>query len=173
MVSYLYNPDGSRKKLTAAGLGFTSTYDGASRLVALKNNALETTTYAYQDNNWILSKTLGNGVVTTYTQNPLGLPTELVNKTSTGTVVSDFGSIRYDGIGNKLSVTVPTPSPYAGITTYQYDYAQTAASSFNRSQLTTESSTRGTAYTNTFTCDNGLSGGPGNVSAFTHFPSIN
>ena len=165
-VAYAYNPDGSRKTMTAVGLGFTYTYDGDGRLSALKNNSSETTKWAYRDNDWLLSKTLSNSVLTTYTQNPLGLPTDVVNKASGGTVLSDFSAIHYDGVGNKLSVTVPAPSPYAGTTTYQYDGGQTANPALNRSQLTGETSTRGTAYTNLFTYDNGVSGGSGNATAF-------
>ena len=81
-------------------------------------------------------------------------------------MISDFSAMAYDGAGNRLSVTVPSPSPYAGVTTYQYDYGQTANPALNRSQLTSEGSTRGTAYTNAFAYDGGTPGGPGNVTAF-------
>ena len=74
----------------------------------------------------------------------------------------------YDGAGSRTTLTasVPgAPTSYSGTTGYQYDYNQTANPALNRSQLTKETSTRG-SYTNVFSYDGGTSVGPGNPTSF-------
>ena len=73
----------------------------------------------------------------------------------------------YDGAGNRTALTasVPgAPASYSGTTGYQYDYNQTANPALNRSQLTQETSSRG-SYTNAFGYDGNTSTGPGNPTS--------
>ena len=142
------------------------------RLTGLSNDNSEATSWTYQDNGWLNTKTLGNGVVTTYTRDQQGRLRDLANKTGGGATLSDFAvpaTGGYDGTGNRLSVTATVsnaPAAYSGTTSYAYDYSQTANPQLNRSQVTGETSTRGGSYTNAFGYDGGTAGGPGNPTSF-------
>ena len=128
--------------------------------------------WAYRDNSWLQTKTLGNGDVTTYIEDAQGKLRDLVNKTGTGTVLCDFAipaTGGYDGAGNRRSVTASlpgAPASYSGTTSYAYDYGQSANPQMNRSQVTGETSTRAGGYTNAFAYDGGTSAGPGNPTSF-------
>jgi len=177
-VSYGYYPNGSRSSLNAAGNSFSYGYDGVGRLSSVTSPFSETTTYAYQDNGWLSTKTLANGDITAYTRDGQGRLRDLLNKTAGGATLSDFAVPAvggYDGAGNKLAVTATIPNCnayYSGTDHYTYDYGQTANPQLNRSQVTQESSS--TLYTGTkvYNYDQpsysgpGISTGPGNA---THF----
>ena len=175
-VSYAYYPNGSRSAMTADGRNFAYSYDAVGRMNSLTNDINETTQWAYGDNGWLLTKTLGNGVVTTYTRDAQGRLRDLVNQAAgrfnRGTVLSDFAvpaTGGYDGAGNRLSVTASlpgAPAPYSGMTTYAYDYGQSANPALNRSHVTGETSTRAGGYANTFGYDGATGGGPGNPTSF-------
>ncbi len=172
-VSYGFYNNGSRSSMNAAGRSFSYTYDSAGRLTGLTNDNSEATSLTYQDNGWLNTKTLANGVTTTDTLDQLGRLRDLVNKTGGGTSLSDFAvpaTGGYDGVGNRLSLTATintsyAPASYSGTTGYTYDYGSTTASA-RRSQVTQEASTRGGGYTNVFGYDGGTTGGPGNPTSF-------
>ena len=170
-LSYTYYPNGSRQSMTADGRAFAYRYDGVGRMSGLTNDNNEVTTYGYQDNGWLGTKTLANGVVTTFTRDAQGRLRDLVNKSSGGATLSDFAvpaTGGYDGVGNRLSVTatIPgAPANYSGMTSYAYDYGQSANPSLNRSQLTGETSTRASG-TFAYGYDGGTSNGPGNPTSF-------
>ena len=171
-IAYGFYANGSRQSMNADGRAFAYSYDGVGRMSSLTNDNSETTRWGYLANGWLQTKTLGNGVVTTYTRDQQGRLLDLANKTGAGAVLTDFAvpaTGGYDGVGNRLSVTtsIPgAPASYSGTTNYQYDYGQSASPQMNRSQLTQETSTRNTNYTNVFGYDGGTSGGPGNPTSF-------
>lgn len=105
----------------------------------------ETTSWSYQNNNWLQTESLDNGATATYTYNALGQVTRLLNQIGS-TTISDFSSIAYDGIGNRTSVTasVPGATSLSGTTGYSYD---------SKDQLTQETSTRNAGFTNNFGYD--------------------
>jgi len=109
------------------------------------NPASETTSWAYQDNNWLQTQTLANGAASTYTRNALGQVTELLNQIGS-TTISDFSSIAYDGVGNRNSVTanIPGATSLSGTTGYSYD---------SKGQITQETSTRNGGFTDNFAYD--------------------
>ena len=172
--SYAFYPSGSRSGMSAAGQVFSYGYDKDGRMTGLVNPAGEQTAWAYRDNGWLQAKMLGNAssgtvATTAYTQNALGQVTDLLNQSGTGTTLSHFASMAYDGAGNRTSVTASltgAPASYNGTTGYTYDYGQTANPALNRSQLTKEQSTRAGNYTNNFAYDGGTSTGPGNPTSF-------
>ena len=149
-LSYAYYPNGSRQSMTTPAGVFAYRYDGDGRLSSLTNPFSETSQWAYRDNGWLSSQTLGNGASTVYTQNALGQLTDMTTQAS-GTTLSEFGSMTYDGVGNRTAITasVPVMPSYSGATTYQYD---------PKDQLTNETSQRGSGYSNGFAYD--LAGNP-------------
>ena len=178
-LSYTYNPDGSRAGTTTPGGAFAYGYgyDGLGRLNSLTNPSGEASSWAYPiplptDKSWKVSQTLNNGVTTTATYNPLGHLTDLLNKTSGGTL-SEFSvpSVNgYDGAGNRLTLTAALPG-YSGTTSYTYDYGQITNPRLNRSRLTQETTTRGAGVGGAFAYDaagsptvlRGVASGPWNV----------
>ena len=181
-ISYGFYANGSRKSMTADGRSFSYGYDGVGRMNSLLNDNSETTRYAYQDNGWLQSKTLSNGVVTTFTRDPQGRLRDLANKTGAGALLSDFSVSAtggYDGIGNRLSVAAivsGAPSFYNTTRAYTYDYGQSANPQASRSQLTYETSTysgdstyAAYGYDGTTAAPNGTSGGPGNRTGYAGF----
>ena len=145
-LSYAYYPNGSRQSLDTPAGSFAYHYDGDGRLQNLTNPFAETTQWAYLDNGWLSTQTLGNGAATIYTQNALGQLTDLTTRASNASVLSDFGGMAYDGAGNRTAVTASLPAvpSYGGLTSYQYD---------PKDQLTQEQSARGGGYTSGFGYD--------------------
>lgn len=153
-ISYAYYPDGSRQSMNTPAGTFSYGYDAAGRPASLTNPFAETSGWTYLDNNWLRTQQLGNGAATTYTYNPLGQMVNLVNRTSGGATLSQFGSMTHDGSGNRTSFTASVPGlpSLSGTTTYQYD---------SRDQLTQEQTTRGGGFTHAFGYD-----GAGNPTNF-------
>lgn len=146
-VSYTYNPDGSRESMITPAGAFAYGYDADGHLTGLTNPAGEASAWTYLDNGWLKTQTLGNGAVTTYTRDAQGRLLDLVSKTAGGAALSDFGGMSYDGVGNRLAVTVAVPSApsaFSGQTAYAYDA---------KDQLLQEQSTRNGGYTNAFAYD--------------------
>jgi RHS repeat-associated protein len=143
-ISYIYYPDGSRQTMTTPAGTFSYNYDAAARPSSLTNPFSETTSWAYQNNNWLQTQTLANGVTTSFTYNPLGQRTRLLNQIGANTL-SDF-TIAYDGVGNRTSVTanVPILPSLSGTTTFTYDA---------RNQLLEELSNRNGGFTDSFGFD--------------------
>jgi RHS repeat-associated protein len=144
-ISYGYYANGSRANMSTPAGTFSYAYDAAGRPASITNPFSETTSWAYANNNWLTSQTLANGVVTTNTFNALGQATTIENKLGS-TTLSAFGGMTHDGTGNRVSITasVPSASLLSGTTTYTYD---------TKSQLTGESSTRNSGYSNGFGYD--------------------
>jgi YD repeat-containing protein len=145
-ISYAYYADGSRQTMTTPAGAFNYSYDAAARPSSLTNPYSETSSWTYFDNNSLHTQTVGNGANTTYSYNALGQLTELVNKTSGGTTLSDFSSIMHDGAGNRTSLmaNIPAASTLSGTTSYQYD---------TKDQIAQEHTTRGSGFTDTFGYD--------------------
>jgi RHS repeat-associated protein len=144
-ISYAYYPDGSRQTMTTPAGTFTYSYDAGGRPASMTNPFSETTSWAYQNNNWLSTQTLANGAVATHTHNALGQVTELLNQIGS-TTISDFSSIAYDGVGNRNSVTanIPGATSLSGTTGYAYD---------SKDQITQETSTRNGGFTDNFGYD--------------------
>ncbi len=182
-LGYAFWPNGSRKTLTTSQGSFSYSYDAVGRMSSLTNPYNETSRWAYQDNGWLQTQTLGNGAVTIYTRNALGEVTRLLNQTAGGATLSDFGGttgMTYDGAGNRLTmpVSVPGAPALSGTTSYQYDYGLTNNPAARRGQLTQESSTRAGGYSDAFAYDataqspGGTSGGPGNPTTLGAFSGV-
>ena len=144
-ISYSYYPNGSRHSMTTPVGAFDYSYDAAGRPASMTNPFSETTSWSYQNNNWLQAQTLQNGAVATYTYSAMGQLTRLLNQIGS-TTISDFTSIAYDGVGNRTSVSssIPGASMLDGTTTYTYD---------SKNQLTEESSTRNGGFTDSFVYD--------------------
>lgn len=144
-VSYSFYLNGSRESMTTPAGTFNYSYDAAGRPTSMTNPFNETTSWAYQNNDWLQTQSLHNGVITSYTHNALGRVTRVFNQIGS-TTISDFSSIAYDGIGNRTSVTasIPGATLLNGITGYTYD---------SKNQLTQESSTRNGGLTDNFAYD--------------------
>ncbi len=129
---------------TPAG-SFSYNYDAAGRPSRMTNPFSETTSWSYQDNNWLATQTLANGATANYTYNALGQRTRLLNQIGTNTI-SDFSSIGYDGVGNRTSITasIPGATSLSGTTGYSYD---------SKDQITQETSTRNGGFTDNFAYD--------------------
>jgi len=161
-ISYTYNPDGSTATMATPAGTFSYGYDGDGRPNTLTNPFSETTNWTYLDNGWLKTRSLANGVTTTNTFNALGQLLDMVSKNSGSTVLSEFsipGVGGYDGAGNILNRadTIAGETSYSGSTSYQYDI---------KNQLTQETSTRGSGYTNNFAYDGGTVTGAGNPTSF-------
>jgi YD repeat-containing protein len=152
-VSYSYYANGSRASMTTPAGTFDYSYDAAGRASAMTNPFGQTTSWTYQNNDWLHTQTLDNGATATYTYNALGQITRLLNQIGS-TTISDFTNIGYDGVRNRVSVSssIPGATSLSGTTTYTYD---------SKNQLTQESSTRNGSFTDNFGYDSA-----GNASSF-------
>lgn len=154
-LTYSYYPDGRRNTMTTPVGSFSYSYDAVGRLTELTNPFSETSLWQYYDNNWLEAQTLGNGVATTYQYNARGFTTDLTTRTASATVLSEFGSISYDGVGNRTAVTASIPgaaAAFSGASQYTYDA---------KNQLTQEQSLRAGSYTASSMYD-----GAGNPTTF-------
>ena len=165
-LTYGYYPDGSRASLSVNGLPtpsgqpapFTYGYDAAGRQNSLTNPYGETSTWAYNNNNWLASQTLHNGqLYSNYTYNPRGFltveETRVIDGTGGQNLLAYYGGggnppMTYDGLGNRTQVYRSIANgnsasfqylPYSGIVSYQYDNGQPGTvAGAGRSQLTGE-----------------------------------
>jgi hypothetical protein len=87
-----------------------------------------------------------NGTVTNYAYNSRGFLLDMNNNTSGGTLLSDFGSMTYDSVGNRMAVAaaIPASPALAGATSYAYD---------TKNELLQENSARNGGYVNNFGYD--------------------
>lgn len=145
-LTYQYNSDGSRQSMATPAGTFAYTYDGAGYLSGLTNPLSEATSWERDANGRVLNQYLANGAWTTYTHNAAGQLTGLTNSDSVGAILSQFGSIAYDGAGNRTQLTASFPGSawLGGVTDYQYD---------GKDQLTQEQTTRGGGLADTFGYD--------------------
>jgi RHS repeat-associated protein len=144
-MSYAYYPDRSRQTMTTPAGTFNYSYDAAGRPLSMSNPFSETTSWAYLNNDWLQTQTLANGATAGYTYNALGQVTRLLNQIG-GNTISDFSSIGYDGVGNRLALTasIPGATSLNGTTGYTYD---------SKDQITQETSTRNSGFTDNFGYD--------------------
>jgi RHS repeat-associated protein len=144
-VAYTYNPDGSKASTVVPSGTFSYSYDAAGRPTSVTNPFAETTSWSYENNNWISGQTLGNGGTTSYTLNARGRDTDLINKDGAGTILSNFSGMTYDAVGNRTYISASmTNATYSGNTTYAND---------GQNELTSETSTRDGSYSNSFAYD--------------------
>ncbi len=146
-LSYTYYPDGSRQTMMTAKGKFVYDYDGDGRLVSLYDPYSGSyNDWIYLANGWLATQQLGNGAVSTYTYNSRGFLTDLTTKTSGGTLLSEFGSMVYDALGNRTSmaVNIPALSGTIGQNSYTYD---------SKNELTNQQSTEGSGYNDNFGYD--------------------
>jgi RHS repeat-associated protein len=152
-ISYSYYLNGSRASMTTPAGTFNYSYDAAGRWTSMTNPFSETSTWSYQNNDSLQTQTLNNGATATYTYNQLGEVTRLLNQIS-GSTISDFSNIAYDGSGNRTSVTASIPGAMLlnGTTSYTHD---------TKNQLTQELTTRNSGFTDNFAYDSA-----GNLTSF-------
>ncbi len=116
-IKYSYDANGNRVKMKDPAAGITRyEFDALSRLVKLTNPSGEVTTYQYDK----LDRTVGtqyqNGISTHYTYDAAGRMLELVNKNSSGAIISSY-AYTHDNMGNRLTKT----EAKGEITRYEYD----------------------------------------------------
>jgi RHS repeat-associated protein len=168
VVSYTFNPDGSRLHMVTGAGNYIYSRDGAQRLTSIENPNAETTTYSYLNNDWISSVKDQLGITANYTYNARGLVTDLLNENSSDATMSQFGGstadeeVTYDSALNPvaLPISIPSETSYGGSTAYTYD---------SRNELVKEQTTRAADTTNTFVYDgttSGTSTGSGNPTTF-------
>ena len=148
-IAYTFYPNGARQTIVTPAGTFHYDYDPAGWLTTVTDPQGKATAYGYYDNGLLAYRQLANGVKTTYTYNPRGFLSEMAHVTATGAVLADFASMTYDGVGNRLSMTVTPTAAVAGRTDYTYD---------TRNQLRQETTTRGSGYNYLFDYDD--SGNP-------------
>ena len=116
-IHYNYNPIGDRSSMADPDGTLTNyLYDSAGRLVSLTNPAGQTTTFAYDALGRLSRKNYANGAYALYAYDPAGRSVSLVNKKSTGEIISGY-SYEYDAAGNRTEMT----EAGGGVTTYVYD----------------------------------------------------
>ena len=123
-VVYYYDNNGNVKKLiNPDGREINYTYDGDNRLTQVRytvDTTTYTTTYAYDpDTGNLISKTLPNGVVTTYQYDTADRLTDCINKKSDAALISSY-HYTLDANGNRNSVLETTPEG-SKTTSYEYD----------------------------------------------------
>jgi RHS repeat-associated protein len=163
VISYTYYPNGTRQTMSTPAGNFNYSYDGAGRSSSMTNPFSETTSWTYYDNNWLQTQTLGNTASASYTYNAQGQLTRLLNQAS-GSTLSDFSSMTYDGAGNRKSITTTSLSfpTLNGTISYTYD---------SKNQVKQEQSTRNGGYN--FGFDYDLAGNPLNFKGTSKSYNLN
>jgi RHS repeat-associated protein len=143
-ISYTYYPDGNRETMTTPAGTFNYSFDAVGRAASMTNPFSETTSWIYQNNNWLQRQTLHNGATADYTYNARGQLTRLLNKIGS-TTISDY-SLTYDGSGNRSSVVASGlgTSSLNGTTTFTYN---------TKNELLEELTSRYGGYTHDFDYD--------------------
>ncbi len=144
-LTYSRYPDGSREAMTVEGNTYDYYYDADGRYTSM-TSPVGTSYASYYDNGWQETRTLPNGIVSTYDYNPVGALTGLANTLSDSTL-SSFSSFSYDGVFNLtgFSGTYGSGSSYPnGSRTFGYDSKdRLTSSSIPTSGSSTTSSTFG------------------------------
>ncbi|MGI8551027.1 MAG: RHS repeat-associated core domain-containing protein, partial [Dehalococcoidia bacterium] len=158
MISYGYFPDGSRASMGTPAGSFGYGYDLGSRMTTLMNPTSESSSWGYLNNGWLNTQQLGNGALTTYTENARGFTTALQNSAG-GSNLSQFLAMAHDPVGNRTSMNsvISGVGAYSGVTNYAYDM---------KNQLGQEQSARLGGYTNPFAYD--LAGNPTTFKGASH-----
>ena len=145
---YSYYQDGSRSSLNTPVGRFTYQSDPNGRANALTNPQGETFAWTYLDNGWLWTQNNGNVTTAYYTYNALGQLTDLANRRNdqSNTLLSEFGSVVHDAVGNITNLTsmLYGVTAYSGTTAYNYNA---------KSQLSQETSQRLGGYSNGYNYD--------------------
>lgn len=121
-MDYYWNPNGTRKEMDTAVGDFTYDYDEDGRYASMTCSALpsgyQTASATYYDNGWQETRTLPNGIGTSYSYNAVGALTALTN----GSTISAFSSFAYDGMFNMTGFSAAYNTGSAnGSRTFGYD----------------------------------------------------
>ena len=126
-LQYTYYPGGQRASMTdQLGHRLNYYYDARGRLQTLTDeNGSNVVVYAYDTVGRLLTKTLGNGIYTTYGYDVAGHTLDVFNHGAYGTLLSRF-QYTYDSSGRRTTMTTTygNGDPRAGISgmwTYKYD----------------------------------------------------
>jgi len=116
VVGYAYDAAGNRTQLTYPnGKVLDYTYDALNRLSQIKEASSVVAQYTYDSLSRVIRRDLRNGTFSTYNYDASSRLLDLINKKSTGTIISRF-TYTYDNIGNRLTMTALN-----GTTQYFYD----------------------------------------------------
>jgi RHS repeat-associated protein len=116
-ISYTYNGVGNRTSMADPDGGVTTyAYDAASRPISLTNHLGQTTRYSYDSRGRLSRKDYHNGTYVLYTYDRANRLLSVVNKKSTGEVISSY-TYEYDAVGNRTKMTEAD----GGVTSYTYD----------------------------------------------------
>ena len=117
-VIYEYDSVGNRVKMTDHdGHDTIYVYDPANRLISITDFEAKITTYSYDELNNIIQATHPNSTTAAYTYNNMNRLVNLVNKTSSGNIISSF-DYQHDAAGRRAQVAIQD-----GTITYTYDAA--------------------------------------------------
>ena len=126
-VTYQYDANGNVTRITYPGnKAVNYSYDELNRLKAVTNWLNQTATYNYDAAGRQTNFTNFNGTVTTYGYDDANRPALLDNKTSGGTVISNY-QFTLDGNGNRIGIAQNEPLAPAqgtGNTSYTYNSAR-------------------------------------------------
>ena len=116
-LKYSYDANGNRVKMEDPAAGITRyEYDALNKLVELTNPSGEVTKYQYDKPGRTVGTQYQNGISTHCTYDAAGRMLELVNKNSSGDIISSY-ACTYDNMGNRLTKT----EAKGEITRYEYD----------------------------------------------------
>ena len=97
-ISYAYDNNGNRTRVTSIGGVTTYTYDSRNRLSTVTAGGV--TNYRYFANNWLDKVTHANGTAAAYTYDGVGRMLSVQNTLANGNVLSSF-AYSYDDNGNR------------------------------------------------------------------------
>lgn len=119
LISYQYDNNGNRTRVTSPGGDTGYTYDTLNRLKTV-NSGGTTSTYQYIANGWLQQVVHANGTKVTYTYDDAGRTKTIVNSLANGDVLSQF-AYNYDANGNRTQ-QVETQNGFLTVQTQTTDY---------------------------------------------------
>jgi len=127
VITLGYDAAGNRSKMTDPDGGRTTYgYDAAGRIDHLVNPYNERTTRSYDAAGRVTVECLGNGARASYLYDAAGQLTDLVNRKSSGAVLSEF-NYAYDPAGNRARLAASSQSiTYRATWSYDPTYQLTA-----------------------------------------------
>ena len=108
-IGYTYNPDGSRATMNTPAGQFTYHYYANGLPLSVINPYNETSSWTYQNNNWLQCENQGNGAQVNYAQNALGQLTGQsysVIANNIATTYASYNNFSYDSQGNRVGENV-------------------------------------------------------------------
>jgi len=133
-VNYSYDNNNNVTEIIYPGnKTVTYTYDAVNRCTKVKDWNNKETLFTYETDDRIKKITLPNGTFTDYTYDAAGRPTGILNKNSSGTVLSSYG-FTMDNAGNHLTETITEPSITAGLQTISNQTVTYGDAPFNQLQ---------------------------------------